>query len=170
MPGPTLRSHSQVEEESIPQWAPSDEGDDPSFLKEEDKIGFEPVPFVLPCGRKSRAKKAKQRTWYDETRENREQQFMVSLCFKDVYQFRQALSRLHIVQVRNYHFHRNTPDRIVVWCKQKETNKWDCPFYMTTSKIKNEPTFCIKKMHLKHSYPTEPASTRVNAKWLSSAN
>jgi hypothetical protein len=73
------------------------------------------------------------------------------------------------VQVRNYHFHRNTPDRIIVWCKQKESNKWDCPFYMTASKIKNEPTFCIKKMHLKHSCPTEPANTRVNAKWLSSA-
>jgi hypothetical protein len=74
-PGPTLRSHSQVEEKIIPQWAPLDEEDDPSFLKEEDDHGFEPVPFVLPCGRKSRAKKAKQRTWYDETRENPEQQF-----------------------------------------------------------------------------------------------
>jgi hypothetical protein len=120
------------------------------------------------------AERAEQRrqseTWYDEIRENLEQQFKVSLCFKDVYQFRQALSRLHIVQVRNYHFHMNTLDRIIVWCKQKESNKWDCPFYMTASKIKkNEPTFCIKKMHLKHSCPTEPASTRVNAKWLSSA-
>jgi hypothetical protein len=75
------------------------------------------VPFVLSCGRKSRAKKAKQRTWYDETRENPEQQFKVSLYFKDVYQFRQALSRLHIVHVRNYHFHMNTADRIIVWCK-----------------------------------------------------
>jgi hypothetical protein len=56
-----------------------------------------------------------------------------------------------------------------VWCKQKESNKWDYPFYMTASKIKNEPTFSIKKMHLKHSCPTEPASTRLNAKWLSSA-
>jgi hypothetical protein len=168
-PGPTLRSHSQVEEKIIPQWAPSDEEDDPTFLKEEDDDGFEPVPFVLPSGRKSRAKKAKQKTWYDETRDNPEQQFKVSLCFKDVYQFRQALSRLHIVQVRNYHFHRNTPDRVIVWCKQKDSNKWDCPFYMTASKIKNKPTFYTKKMHLKHSYPIELASTRVNAKWLSSA-
>ena len=34
---------------------------------------------------------------------------------------------------------------------------------------KNESTFCIKKMELKHTCPTEPTSTRVNAKWLSSA-
>jgi hypothetical protein len=40
---------------------------------------------------------------------------------------------------------------------------------MTASKINNEQTFCIKKMHLKHTCPTEPASTRVNAKWLSIA-
>jgi hypothetical protein len=71
--------------------------------------------------------------------------------------------------VRNFHYHRNAPDRIIVRCKEKQKRKWDCPFYMTASKIKNEATFCIKKMHLKHTYPTEPSSSRVNSKWLSSA-
>jgi hypothetical protein len=47
---------------------------------------------------KSRAKKAKERIWYDENRKNPEQQFMLKLCFRDVYQYREALSRLHIVQ------------------------------------------------------------------------
>ena len=92
---------------------------------------------------------------------------MLKLCFRDVYQFREALSRLHIVQVRNFHFHRNTPDRIIVCCKQKE--KYGCEFYMTASKIAHEETFCIKKIHLKHTCPTDPSSTRVNSKWLSTA-
>jgi hypothetical protein len=168
-PGPTLRSHSQVEEEDILDWVPSDDDGEQGFLKQEDDDGFEPLPFVLPSGRKSRSKKAKERVRYDETRENPEQQFMVQLCFKDVYQFRQALSRLHILQVKNFHYHRNAPDRIIVWCKEKQKKKCDCPFYMKASKIKNEATFCIKKMHLKHSCPTEPSSTRVNSKWLSTA-
>ena len=105
--------------------------------------------------------------WYDDSRENPEQQFMLALCFRDVYQFREALSRLHIVQVRNFYYHRNSPDSIIVWCKHKD--KFGCEFYMTTSKIKNEKTFCVKKMHLQHTCPTDPTSTRVNSKWLSSA-
>ncbi|KAK1616226.1 hypothetical protein QYE76_021743 [Lolium multiflorum] len=165
-PGPTLRSHSQVEADVIPDWVPSDDEGDKGFLKEEEDDGYEPLPFVLAGGRKSRRKMAKERVWYDDSRQNPEQQFMVGLCFKDVYQFRQALARLHIVQVRNFHYHRNTPDRIIVWCKdkQKKNNeenvkekekKWDCPFYMTAAKIKNEATFCIKKMELKHTCPTD---------------
>lgn len=165
--GPTTRSHSQVVKADMPQWVPSDDEEQLGFLKVEDDDGYEPLPFVQPKGgRKSRAKKAKERVWYDETRENPEQQFMVALCFRDVYQFREALSRLHIVQVRNFHFHRNTPDSIIVWCKKKE--KFGCEFYMTASKIKHEQTFCIKKMHLPHTCPTDPSSTRANSKWLSS--
>ncbi|KAK1599881.1 hypothetical protein QYE76_018483 [Lolium multiflorum] len=146
-PGPTLRSHSQVEADVIPDWVPSDDEGDKGFLKEEEDDGYEPLSFVLAGGRKSRGKMAKERVWYDDSRQNPEQQFMVGLCFKDVYQFRQALARLHIVQVRNFHYHRNTPDRIIVWCKdkQKKNNeenvkekekRWDCPFYMTAAKIK----------------------------------
>jgi hypothetical protein len=94
---------------------------------------------------------------------------MLKLCFKDVYQFREALARLHITQVRNFHYHRNTPDRIIVWCKEDRKEKYNCQFYMSAAKIKNENTFCIKKMHLEHSCPTEPADSRVNTRWLSNA-
>ena len=164
-PGPTLRSHSQVELSDNSDWAPSDEEEDLGFLKEEDDDGFQPLAFVLPPGRKSRSKKQKERVWYDDKRENPEQQFMLKLCFKDVYQFRDALARLHITQVRNFHFHRNTPDRIIVWCKGKE--RYGCKFYMTASTVGHEKTFCIRKMHLKHICPTDPSSSRVNSKWLS---
>jgi hypothetical protein len=93
-PGPTTRSHSQVQVDDVPLWIPSDDEGDLGFLKQEDDDGFEPLPFVLPSGRKSRAKKAVQRVWYDEARQNAEQQFAVKLCFKDVYQFRQALASI----------------------------------------------------------------------------
>jgi hypothetical protein len=38
---------------------------------------------------------------------------------------------------------------------------------MSASQIKNEETFCIKKMELQHTCPTDPTNTRVNSKWLS---
>lgn len=166
-PGPTVNSHSQVVRDKIPQWVPSDDEGEQGFLKPEEDDGFEPLPFIQPKGRKSRAKKPKERVWYDETRMNAEQQFQLFLCFRDVSQFREALSRLHIVQVRNYHFHRNTPDRIIVWCNVRE--EFGCQFYMVASKITNEQTFCIKKLELEHTCPTNPASSRVNSKWLSTA-
>ena len=40
---------------------------------------------------------------------------------------------------------------------------------MTCTKIAHEETFCIRKLHLKHTCPTDPSSTRVNSKWLSTA-
>jgi hypothetical protein len=165
--GPTQRTHSQVEKETVKDWAPSDEEEEEGFLKEEEDDGYEPLPFVQPKGRKSRAKKAKPRFWYDEHRENPEQQFMLKLCFRDVYQFRDALARLHLVQLRNFHFHRNSPERIIVWCEERD--KYGCQFYMVASVIKNEKTFCIKKMHLQHICPTDPARSRLNSKWLSNA-
>ena len=60
--GPTLRSHSQVQKEVIPDWVPSDDEDKAGFLEDVDDDGFEPLPFVLPKGKKkSKAKKAKER-------------------------------------------------------------------------------------------------------------
>jgi hypothetical protein len=167
--GPTLRSHSQIEQEVKLDWAPSDDEGEEGFLPEEDDDGHEPLPFLLSKGRKSRAKKHLPRVWYDENRENPEGQFQIRLCFRDVYQFRQALCRLHIVQTRNFHYHRNSPERIIVWCEEEKKDKYNCKFYMTASRIKHEETFCIKKMQLVHSCPTEPASSRVNCKWLSNA-
>ncbi|XP_047050729.1 uncharacterized protein LOC124655949 [Lolium rigidum] len=107
--GPTLRSHSQLEEPVKDEWAPSDEEDGLGFLAEEDDDGHESLPFMQPKGRKSRAKKQPERTWYDENR------------------------------------------------------------YMCAAKIKHENTFCIKKMHLEHSCPTEPKDSRVDSRWLSNA-
>jgi hypothetical protein len=146
------------------EWAPSDEEDGLGFLSEEADDGHEPLPFMQPKGRNSRAKKQPERTWYDENRENPEQQFMLRLCFKDVYQFREALARLHITQVRNFHYHRNTPNRIIVWCKPEKKLKYKCKFYMCAAKIKHENIFCIKKMHLEHSCPTEPKDSRVDSR------
>lgn len=37
---------------------------------------------------------------------------------------------------------------------------------MTATKIKNEPTFCIKKMRLQHTCPTQSNKTRIGSKWL----
>ena len=69
----------------MPQWVPSDDEHEEGFLKDEDDDGYEPLEFILPSGRKSRPKKAKERFWYDEHRENPNQQFKLKLCFKDVY-------------------------------------------------------------------------------------
>jgi hypothetical protein len=79
--------------------------------------------------------------------------------FKDIYQFRQALSRLHIMQVRNFHYHTNTPYMIIVWCKEEKTNKYKCQLYMSDVNIKHENTFWVKKMHLEHFSATESSST-----------
>jgi len=124
--GPTTRSHTHAEVAVMTDWAPSDDEEEFGFLGQEDDDGFEPLPFVLPNGRKSRAKKQTERVWYDETRENPEQQFRLKLCFKDVYQFRQALCRLHIVQVRNFHYHGNCPDRIIMWCRPDKKENYNC--------------------------------------------
>jgi hypothetical protein len=163
--GPTTRSHSQQERNVLPEWVPSDDEEDQGFINVDDDDGFQEPIFVQPKGRKSRAKKYKPRVWYDENRENPTQQFILKLCFRDVYQFREALARFHIQQVRNFHYHRNCKDSIIVECKQKKN--FGCPFYMAASQIKNEETFCIKKMELQHTCPTDPTNTRVNSKWLS---
>ena len=191
--GPTQRSHSHATLPVRTEWGPSDDEENFSFLNPEEDDGCEPLPFVVAKGRKSRAKKKTERVWYDESRENPEQQFALKLCFKDVYQFREALCRLHIVQMRNFHYHRNCSDRIIVDCrpvkkkkkkkkKKKGTEeeiesdeeepeevpaKHKCPFFMSASQIKNESTFCIKKMHLEHTCATQPQSSRVTSKWLS---
>ena len=165
--GPTLRSHSQVDIPKNKDWVPSDDEKEAGFIEEEDDDGFEPLPYIKPKGRKSRAKKAKERVWYDENRENAEQQFMKFLCFRDVYQFWEALARLHIAQQRNFAYHRNCKDRIIVWCKEREN--YGCQFNMTALAIGTEKTFCVRKIHLEHICPTSPNSTRVNTKWLSKA-
>ncbi|XP_045088290.1 uncharacterized protein [Aegilops tauschii subsp. strangulata] len=119
------------------------------------------MSFVISSGRRSRAKKRPPRVWYDEDRMHPEQQFQLKLCFKDVYQFREALVNLHVKQLRRYKYHRNCSDRIIVCCDGD-----GCLFYMVAAQIRNEPTFCIKKMRLEHTCPTQSEKTRISSRWL----
>ena len=113
--GPTTRSHASLEQQFEDVWVPSfDDDPDPCDLKEEQDDGAVPLPFVL--GSKSRAKKPKPRVWYHEDRESPQLQFAKKLCFDNVYQFRRALLTFHIAHNRNYQFHRNCNDRIIVVC------------------------------------------------------
>ncbi|KAE8801468.1 WD repeat-containing protein 43 [Hordeum vulgare] len=79
-------------------WYPSSEEDDTCFEGDDD--GNEPMSFVIPSGRRSRTKKRPPKVWYDEDRLHLEQQFQLMLCFRDVYQFREALVNLHVKQLR----------------------------------------------------------------------
>ncbi|CAM0946298.1 unnamed protein product [Alopecurus aequalis] len=63
--GPTTRSHSQAQKPKKADWTHDADIEEAGFLKEEDDDGFEPVSFVQPKDRKSRAKKAKERVWSD---------------------------------------------------------------------------------------------------------
>lgn len=161
--GPTRRAHSEPEVIIEPDFIPSgeeDNGEEPLDVKDED--GAEEFSYVMPQGRKSRVKKAVTRVWYNAKRKNPQDQFCLRMCFLDVYQFREALIQLHISQSRDFKYHRNNKDRIIGKCI-----KADCPFYMVGSKVGNELTFCLRKMHLTHTCGTTRDSTRVNAKWLS---
>jgi hypothetical protein len=158
-PGPTSRSHSSAARSMNEDWYPSSEEDDTGFEADDD--GNEPMSFVIPSGRRSRAKKRPPRVWYDEERLHPEQQFQLRLCFRDVYQFREALVNLHVKQLRRYKYHRNCSDRIIVCCDGE-----GCQFHMVAAKISNEPTFCIKKMILEHTCPTQSEKTRISSKWL----
>ena len=95
--GPTTRPHSSLDEIIEEDWFPSsDEESNPGDLSEEDNDGAQKPCVKLPADRKSRTKKKKPRLWYDEQRENPEEQFMKKLCFLDVTQFRRALLNFHI--------------------------------------------------------------------------
>jgi hypothetical protein len=160
-PGPTSRSHHEEDVEEQFYFVPTSEeemsfdemesGDDDGFIKK----------FCLPSGNKRRLKKMKKRVWYDANRENAHEQFDVKLCFTDVYQFRVALRNFHIAQLRNYHLHRNTPNRIIAECSEK-----GCPFYMTASIIKHEKTFCIRKFRALHTCIPHGENTKVTIDWL----
>ena len=111
--GPTTRSHCSQASKPLPDYIP-DEG----FVEEEDSDDcFPELAHILPCGRKTRAKKMQARLWYDEGRASPEEQICLKLCFTDVYQFRRALKQMHIAQLRNYKLHRNYKDRVIAKCK-----------------------------------------------------
>ena len=160
--GPTTRSHACIDQIIEQDWYPSsDEESNPGDLSQEDNDGAQPPAFKIPGGRKSRAKKKKPRVWYDEKRENPQEQFLKKLCFLDVSQFRRALQTFHISQKRNYSFHRNCSGRVIAVYSSAE-----CHFFIAASQIAHEKTFCIKKMNLYHNCAAVGESTKVTAKWL----
>ena len=109
-------------------------------------------------------KKMKERVYFDPSIPNSHLLLCKSLCFDSVYQFREALRDFHIRTLRSFHYHRNTPTRIIVWCSQREHG---CEFYMCASRIAHERTFCIKKCNMEHTCPASAENTKVTTKWLS---
>ena len=115
--GPTTRSHGSLDQIIEQDWIPSsDEESNPGDLSQDDNDGAQLPTFRQPNGRKSRARKQKPRLWYDEKRENPQEQFVKKLCFLNVQQFKRALLTFHISQNRNYSFHRNCSDRVIAVC------------------------------------------------------
>ncbi|KAE8791355.1 Protein FAR1-RELATED SEQUENCE 5 [Hordeum vulgare] len=165
--GPTTRSHHQADKEFIPDFIPSNDSGifpgDYGISDSNDEAGLEGIP--LPCGRKSQAKRAKPRQWYDEKRPDAREQLCLKLCFTDVYQFRKALRNYHIRILRNFHYHGNCKDMIIVWCTERDSG---CPFYMTASQISHERTFCIKKLNLLHTCGAHGVKTKVTDDWMAS--
>ncbi|KAE8782356.1 hypothetical protein D1007_44274 [Hordeum vulgare] len=158
--GPTTRSHCSVLEEVIRDFIPSEDEEDDWLFEEEDD-GHESPSFVLPKGRKSKAKKRKPRSWYNDKLEQPHQQLCLYMCFKDQHQFREALLSLHITQAIDFRYHRMSDQRIIACCKQDH-----CQFCIVAAVIKGEKTFAIKKMRLEHTCPTNTEKSRISAKWL----
>ena len=68
---------------------------------------------------------------------------------------------LHVTQRRNFHYHRNCKDRIIVDCSQE-----GCNFHMTASQVGKEKTFCIKKLQLQHTCPVIGENCKVPIKYV----
>lgn len=164
-PGPTSRSHHEVEKKEKVDWFPEADKkrfpDDYGISDEED----EPEgSYKLPSGRKRRNKKLKDMIWYDQKLQRPVEQFCKGLCFITVYEFRDALKDFHIRTLRNFHYHRNALDRIIVWCLERAQG---CDFYICASKLAHEKTFYIKKCDMLHTCGACAESTKVTTKWMS---
>jgi hypothetical protein len=66
--GPTERTHFSAESSTPDCYVPSSDSGSHGDIKAEDDDAAELMSWVLPNGRKSRAKKRKLRIWYDEKR------------------------------------------------------------------------------------------------------
>ncbi|KAE8809121.1 hypothetical protein D1007_14299 [Hordeum vulgare] len=75
--GPTTRSHSSVLEKEVPKLKPPSDEKEKGLLKEADDDGFEPLSFVLPKKRKSRAYQRPPRKWYNEKMEQPHDQLFI---------------------------------------------------------------------------------------------
>jgi len=165
-PGPTSRSHHEVEKMDRADWFP--EADEKCFPGDYGISDEEDEPegsYKLPSGRKRRNKKLKDRIWYDHKLQGPVEQFCKGLCFTTVYEFRDALRDFHIRTLRNFQYHRNAPDRIIVWCSERAAQ--GCDFYICASKLAHEKTFCIKKCDMLHTCGACAESTKVTTKWMS---
>jgi hypothetical protein len=116
---------------------------------------------VLPRGKKSKDEKNIPRKWYDESRLQLEEQLCLKLCFVDVYQFRRVVLQLHIAKLGNYYYAQNWKDRVIAKCTET-----CCPFYKTGSQVGSKQTFCLRKMHLEHTYGLAGEGCEVSAKWV----
>ncbi|CAM0873900.1 unnamed protein product [Alopecurus aequalis] len=160
-PGPTSKAHHEPACKKNMDFRPSsDEDSSPGDLGDSDDDGFVPK-HLFTSGRKSRSKKPKVRVWYDETRENPDDQLCKKMCFTDVYQYRRALRHLHVSQLRNFTYHRNNKDRVIAVCADD-----NCPFFMVGSQIKHENTFVLRKMNLQHECLAHGENTKVTIDWL----
>ncbi|KAM0848728.1 hypothetical protein ACQ4PT_054195 [Festuca glaucescens] len=121
-PGPTQRSHRSEDSSAADgsYYVPSSDSGSEFDLAEGDDDGAEVMKWAIPSGRKRRAKKIKEMKWCDESRITAEEQLCSKMCFTDVYQFRRALRGLHIAQLRNFHYHRNSKERIILECKERK--------------------------------------------------
>ena len=169
-PGPTSRCHNEVEKKRFEDWFPeADEfcfAGDAGISDEEEEDEVE-LPYLMKKPKtKSSKKKMKERVYFDPSIPNSHLLLCKSLCFDSVYQFREALRDFHIRTLRSFHYHRNTPTRIIVWCSQREHG---CEFYICASRIAHERTFCIKKCNMEHTCPASAENTKVTTKWLSKA-
>lgn len=101
--GPTTRSHCNSQKTLEADYLPSSDEDINTIqVKDSD----DDVVFFVPLStRKSRSKKRKVRQWY---------QICWKMCFLDVYPFRRALVNLQVTQRKNFHYHINNKDRIIV--------------------------------------------------------
>jgi hypothetical protein len=163
-PGPTSRSHYEAVEDQWEDFVPSsDEDNSPGDVGDSDD-GFT-KKHKIPCGRKRKLKKLKKRVWYDPHRDDAHLQFCKKLCFKDVYEFRVALRNYHIAQLRNFAYHRNTPQSIIVICTAQRKEK-GCKFYLTASQIAHESTFCLRKYGTPHTCIPHGENTPVSIDWL----
>ena len=138
--GPTEREHGKRPISQPACYVPSFDSGSDGDVKPEDYDGAE-IGWVLPSGRKSRAKKLAPRVWYDEEREQPEDQLCYKMCFSDVCQFRRAIQQFHIAQLRNFVYHRNGLNAIIAQCAERKTQ--GCFFHMNGSTIGKRKPFAL---------------------------
>ena len=112
---------------------------------------------LVLCGKRKRRHKKKM-TRFGMTRKQKilisryVSTYVLKMCT------RRALSQFHVVQLRNCSYWKNCKDGIIVHCKVD-----GCPFMMTTSQIRNDKTFTIRKLRPPHTCPTDSENTKMTA-------